>query len=636
MAEFGTFSLGNVLQNVDAIKTARLQQQLGANALKDAERQRAEEAQLGGARSAAWNGDISHLVGLRPQEAIAIQQHFQSMGDRERAEAAAEAQEELETMGRIAAWVKGSADPAAAWAKVQQNLPEEMRAGMPAQYDPDFVDFTLARLMSIDQLIEQAKSGQAQARFADALGGGGGGQPQGQPGVETVPGSFIRSELVKRGLPEHVAEGFVLNMQDESGLRPGVNEQNPTVKGSRGGFGLYQLTGPRRAAYEQWAAQSGRELADPSAQLDFLVAEMQGPERAAAEKIMQTSTPGEAASAIATYFLRPAPEHLAARVARYGGAPAGGGTPAPQGDPAQMIPALEMLYADPSMTAPMREIIAARIEAARGPGPQSPEAKLYADEQAGLVPPGTFGQPDASAAEESIARLMEAGLDRDTAIGIVDGRLAVTRDPVTGVAQVVDKATGQVLGAEEAPMAGQMPAAPVDPAAPAEGPSTSVMPQVDYTGATGAQGFVSSIANTVSEIAQGGLIAPENERAHQALSNLHVRTQVALAGAVAGRPSNYLLEQFDRMAVTPGSLFQGPGRARERLAQTRDMLDEAIAENVDVGRSGVTPQMKAEANANIQRLRRLRDDYNAVIESFGDRGTGGNATDSGVRWRVIE
>ena len=37
---------------------------------------------------------------------------------------------------------------------------------------------------------------------------------------------------------EHVADGFVMNFKDESGLNPGINEQNPIVPGSRGGFGL--------------------------------------------------------------------------------------------------------------------------------------------------------------------------------------------------------------------------------------------------------------------------------------------------------------------------------------------------------------------------------------------------------------
>lgn len=138
--------------------------------------------------------------------------------------------------------------------------------------------------------------------------------------MEPVSPQFIIQGLIQRGYPPHVAQGFVMNMMDESGLRPGINEAAPIVPGSRGGFGLYQLTGPRRTAYEQFAAQRGVNPADVDAQLDFLDYEMRGPESRAAKSILSTRNPQEAAVAIARDFLRPASEHLQNRVARYSGA----------------------------------------------------------------------------------------------------------------------------------------------------------------------------------------------------------------------------------------------------------------------------------------------------------------------------
>jgi len=149
----------------------------------------------------------------------------------------------------------------------------------------------------------------------------------GKPAVKTAADpAAIKAGLVARGLPEHVAEGFVMNMQDESGLNPGINEAAPLVPGSRGGFGLYQLTGPRRVAYERFAAERGVPVDDVDAQLDFLMTELQGPEAKAAGAILSTKTPGEAGAAIVNNFLRPAPQHASARTAEYlGGAqPAGG------------------------------------------------------------------------------------------------------------------------------------------------------------------------------------------------------------------------------------------------------------------------------------------------------------------------
>lgn len=137
--------------------------------------------------------------------------------------------------------------------------------------------------------------------------------------------TLLKTGLVDRGLPEHVADGFVMNARDESGLKTDINEANPLVPGSRGGYGLWQWTGPRRRALEAYAQSKGVPVSDLGLQLDFLVSELQGPEAAAAGEILSTKDAGGAASAIVNRFLRPAEEHRARRAAEYGGQqPAGG------------------------------------------------------------------------------------------------------------------------------------------------------------------------------------------------------------------------------------------------------------------------------------------------------------------------
>ena len=130
-------------------------------------------------------------------------------------------------------------------------------------------------------------------------------------------GDEIYKGLVERGMPEHIAKGFVINFRDESGLDSGINERNPLVKGSRGGFGLYQLTGPRRVEYEKFAEERGVSPSNVDAQLDFLMLELNTKEKAAAEKIYNTSTSGEAAAAIVNDFLRPKKEYRDKRAKRY-------------------------------------------------------------------------------------------------------------------------------------------------------------------------------------------------------------------------------------------------------------------------------------------------------------------------------
>ncbi|MCV2448890.1 phage tail tip lysozyme [Paracoccus sp. DMF] len=128
---------------------------------------------------------------------------------------------------------------------------------------------------------------------------------------------YLYSGLIERGIAPHIAQAFVVNAQDESGLNPGINEAAPIVPGSRGGYGLMQWTGPRRRALEAYAAQHGQSVADADTQMDYLLTELQGPESRAWSRIQSTQTPEQAAAAIVNDFLRPAESHRASRERNY-------------------------------------------------------------------------------------------------------------------------------------------------------------------------------------------------------------------------------------------------------------------------------------------------------------------------------
>ena len=146
-------------------------------------------------------------------------------------------------------------------------------------------------------------------------------------GETSVDYDFVVRGLTERGLPQHVAEGFAMNTADESNFDAGINELEPIVKGSRGGFGLNQWTGPRRRQLESYAQERGVDVADPDLQLDFLVWELENTEKRAAEKIFSASTAGEAGAAIVNNFLRPAESHRKKRASKYLGM---GGRPKPR------------------------------------------------------------------------------------------------------------------------------------------------------------------------------------------------------------------------------------------------------------------------------------------------------------------
>lgn len=181
--------------------------------------------------------------------------------------------------------------------------PETIAAGYMAKIKEMFSDED-----NINQIKSYLAESETPEEFSmgDTRPKGRGEVPQGE-----VP-DYIYNGLVERGMPEHIARGFLMNMQDESAFKPTVEEYSPNVYGTRG-KGLYQLTNDRREAYEKI---NGNDWSIDT-QLDWLMTEWETTEKSAAEKIMATSTPQEAGAAIVTHFLRPAKEHRESRVQKY-------------------------------------------------------------------------------------------------------------------------------------------------------------------------------------------------------------------------------------------------------------------------------------------------------------------------------
>lgn len=136
-------------------------------------------------------------------------------------------------------------------------------------------------------------------------------------GGGAVSSDYIRDGLITRGLPPHVAQGIILNLRDESGLNPDLNERSPVVAGSRGGYGLAQWTGPRRRDLEAFAEAQGRPVSDPDVQMDFLLQELNGPEADAYQRLLNSGSTSEAARAFLDHFERPTEAHRQRRAAAY-------------------------------------------------------------------------------------------------------------------------------------------------------------------------------------------------------------------------------------------------------------------------------------------------------------------------------
>lgn len=84
----------------------------------------------------------------------------------------------------------------------------------------------------------------------------------------------VRDQLSKDlNISTDAAAGIVSNLNAESGLQ-GINERNPLIPGSRGGFGWAQWTGTRRTEFEAWARANGLDPASDAANYGFLVHEL--------------------------------------------------------------------------------------------------------------------------------------------------------------------------------------------------------------------------------------------------------------------------------------------------------------------------------------------------------------------------
>jgi hypothetical protein len=155
------------------------------------------------------------------------------------------------------------------------------------------------------------------------------------------------------------------------------------------------------------------------------------------------------------------------------------------------------------------------------------------------------------------------------------------------------------------------------PSAPA---ATSVPADIDAPTATGGSGFFGGIANTIADMVGKGMPYPKTEQASQALTNLRVRTVTMAQDAIPGRPSNYLMQQLDKLAVQPNSLLMADQRAKVRFEQTREMLKqeaERMERDILKRPQSYTKAVLAKVRNSHSQIKQLVGEYDAVIQSFG-------------------
>lgn len=93
-----------------------------------------------------------------------------------------------------------------------------------------------------------------------------------------------------------------------------LQEIKPMVKGSRGGYGWAQWTGPRRLQYEAWCARKGWKGHEFEANYSFLYRELIGPEAHAITALKAAYGLEGKTQAFMMGYLRPGIPHLDSRI----------------------------------------------------------------------------------------------------------------------------------------------------------------------------------------------------------------------------------------------------------------------------------------------------------------------------------
>jgi hypothetical protein len=110
------------------------------------------------------------------------------------------------------------------------------------------------------------------------------------------------------------AAACVGNGGAESGGFTAFQEKNPTVKGSAGGWGWFQWTGPRRRAFMAYCKQHGLDPKSDEAQWQFLRLELKGPESKTIAAVKAAPTLEKKVIAFELNFERAGIKHYPSRI----------------------------------------------------------------------------------------------------------------------------------------------------------------------------------------------------------------------------------------------------------------------------------------------------------------------------------
>lgn len=277
--------------------------------------------------------------------------------------------------------------------------------------------------------------------------------------------------------------------------------------------------------------------------------------------------------------------------------------------------------------------IADVFEAAQGPEaaqPLTPEGQRTVDIREGFIdpnaPPAPMETPTAVQSKEAeIARLMETGIPRETAIAIADGILQLSRDPMTGEAIIVDMRQG--------PGRQQQPEEPIGAANP---PMQQPAPPTGADEAFGVGGVARGAANAVTDTIGMGQVFPNAAEQDRFFSTLREDITNEIAQSYDRQPAQEFMKQIQALAPAPGTL-QGPESARGSVTTLRQRFQRDLRANTRVLQQRLSPSERSKILREIQGAERAIEILDEALARFGSEASVGEGqTQGGVSWRVVE
>lgn len=274
----------------------------------------------------------------------------------------------------------------------------------------------------------------------------------------------------------------------------------------------------------------------------------------------------------------------------------------------------------------------------KGPEPQSPEGKFYADQRAGLIPEGV-AQGDTEADRE-LSRLQSIGIPRDVAIKIKEGVFKVVTDPTTRESVVIDLSDGSPV--YRVSMDGQQPqATPDNPARPQGGEQppdqrlTFGGEVSDASDAFGAEGIIKKGANWVGDVTNMGVPFEGVQETQSDFAVLREAMINDVASAYNRQPPSWLLKNIEALTPEAGSLSQGASGAQSKLRALRRNFESELALARKQAARRMSPGQREENEAKRIGLENAIGRVDGALSRFGGSKEG-NTTSSGVKWRVVE